>query len=406
MSWSESSIGENCLVGDGAHAKIQRQSTGIQYFTSKNIKTGKLDLTNVDFISNEDFEKHCQNNKKSIKRPIKNDVLVCIIGASVGDSCFVSEDPNAGLSSSVALLRAKTETLNPKYLYYWTRGHFFQDAIRRIKSGAAQSYLSQAMIKALPIKHPELSLQQEIADILSNYDDLIENNRRRIQLLEQSARLLYKEWFVHLRFPGHEHVEVVDGVPKDWTLGKISDFYKTTSGGTPSRKKPEFFNGDVLWIKTKELNNLFILSSEEKITEEAIQNSSAKILPAKTVLVAMYGATIGQVGILARPAATNQACCALIPKHESASYTHSFLFLREHKQQLINLSQGAAQNNISQTIIKSFPMVMPRKLLMLEFVDSVTPIFDQIHNLQQQTDKLQQARDLLLPRLMNGEITL
>jgi len=122
------------------------------------------------------------------------------------------------------------------------------------------------------------------------------------------------------------------------------------------------------------------------------------------VLVALYGATVGELGILAMPAATNHACCALFPKNSRAHYIHAFLFFRENKEKLMGLSAGAAQNNISQQIIRAYAMVMPPKVLMDAFVDILNPVFDQWLNLHRQNQKLRAARDLLLPRLMSGEI--
>ena len=275
----------------------------------------------------------------------------------------------------------------------------------------------------------DVGQQTAIASILSTYDDLIENNRRRIQLLEQAARLLYKEWFVHFRFPGHDrsagkpigtaesrpagvsakdganqHVKIKDGVPEGWEEGVVSDFYSTASGGTPSRKIPDFFTGDIPWVKTQELTGGFILSTDERITEEAIKSSSAKLFPRHAVIVAMYGATIGQIAILAVPSTTNQACCAVIPLAPGTAYEHAYLFFRHHKSDLVGLGQGAAQNNISQQVIKNFKMALPAKGLLDAFSESVCPYFDQIETLQKMNIRLTKARDLLLPRLMNGEI--
>ncbi len=184
----------------------------------------------------------------------------------------------------------------------------------------------------------------------------------------------------------------------------VSDFYSTTSGGTPSRKNPDFYTGDVPWVKTRELTGGFILSTEERITEEAIKSSSAKLFPRRTVLVAMYGATIGQTAILSIPSTTNQACCAVIPTAPGTTYAHAHLFFSHHKIDLVGLGQGAAQNNISQQVIKAFKMILPTKGLLDAFSESVCPLFDQIEILQKTNDNLAKARDILLPRLMNGEV--
>jgi type I restriction enzyme S subunit len=288
----------------------------------------------------------------------------------------------------------------PRFVYYKLQTLHLEN----FNGGASVPTLNRNVLDTLPVSAPDVETQSKIATMLSNYDDLIENNRRRIRLLERSLHLLYKEWFVHLRFPSHEHSKIVDGIPEGWKTGTVADFYKTSSGGTPSRKRPEFFTGEINWVKTQELNEGFIFSSDEKITEEAVKCSSAKVFPEETVLVAMYGATIGQTAILAVPAATNQACCGIIPNYPNAHYIHAFLFFRENKQGLMNLSQGSAQNNISQEIIKTYPMVLPTKMLMAQFVDYSKPVFRQIKNLSLQNRQLQQARDLLLPKLMSGAI--
>jgi type I restriction enzyme S subunit len=181
--------------------------------------------------------------------------------------------------------------------------------------------------------------------------------------------------------------------------------YNTSSGGTPSRKNPDFFTGNIKWVKTQELLNGFILDTDEKITTEALNKSSAKLFPSRTVLVAMYGATIGQLGILSDPAATNQACCAIIPKEEQTGYALVYLHFRENKTKLVNLAQGAAQNNINQQTVRDFPILMPKHSILVSFNELVRPQLELILKLQMQTNCLKNARDLLLPKLMSGEST-
>jgi type I restriction enzyme, S subunit len=295
-----------------------------------------------------------------------------------------------------------SEVLNIRFLFYSLKpalSHF-----KSVSIGAATQYLTKGILDNFQIALPFISEQGRIASTLSAYDDLMENNRRRIQLLEQAARLLYKEWFVHLRFPGHEHAKIIDGVPEGWSEGIVSDFYNTSSGGTPSRKVKDYYTGKIPWVKTQELTGNFVLTTKEMITDEAVKHSSAKLFPMHTVLIAMYGATIGQTGILSIPSATNQACCAVMPKISGTSFVHAYLFFSHHKADLVSLGQGAAQNNISQQVIKSFKMVLPPKKMLELFLDSVLPLFYQIETLQKLNIDLDKARDLLLPRLMNGEV--
>jgi type I restriction enzyme S subunit len=217
--WNDLRLGDCCTVGDGAHASIARRESGVMYLTSKNFKPHGLDLSKVDFISEEDFQRHFRESSKAITKPVLGDVLVGIIG-SLGEPYIVRATDCIGLSSSVAIVRPNQKALLPEYLYYWIRGATFQSAVYGIKGGVAQSYLSLEMIKSLPVRFPSLSLQRGIIDILSAYDDLIENNTRRLKILEQIAQMLYREWFVNFRFPGHEQVNMVESelgeVPQGW----------------------------------------------------------------------------------------------------------------------------------------------------------------------------------------------
>ncbi len=302
------------------------------------------------------------------------------------------------------------ESLNPdildiRFLYYTLRPalSYFQSA----SIGTATQYLTKKILDNFKISLPAIATQQRIASILSAYDDLIENNRRRIELLEQSARLLYKEWFVHLRFPGHEHTTIVDGIPEGWEKGSLSDFFETASGGTPSRKHSSFYEGEINWVKTQELNESFIFDTEEKITEYALAKSSAKLFPENTLLISIYGGTnIGRTGILGSPSASNQACVALFPKHPEANYIFAQQFFQYVRDSLIALAQGSAQTNISQQLLRKFPMVMPTNLAMKPFMEKLVPIYEQVRWLNLSNTKLKIARDLLLPRLMNGDIDL
>jgi len=399
--WSHENLGDLCsLITDGKHGDCRNEDNSGYYFIScKDVKDGRINYEDARQIVHGDF---AETHRRTDLKP--GDVLLTNSG-TIGRLAIAPDDdktPKTTFQKSVAILKPLPDMITSHFLYYSLSAD--QNRLVNSAGGAAQKNLLLGELRRFSIRVPSLSVQNEIASILSAYDDLIENNRRRIQLLEQAARLLYKEWFVHLRFPGHEHVKIKDGVPEGWEKGVVSDFYSTASGGTPSRKNPGFYTGVVPWVKTQELTGGFILSTEERITEEAIKLSSAKLLPRHTVLVAMYGATIGQTAILSVPATTNQACCAVIPAALGTTYSHAYLFFNHFKMDLVGLRQGAAQKNISQQVIKAFKMVLPVKGLLDAFSESVSPFFDQIETLQRLNFNLTKARDLLLPRLMNGEV--
>ncbi len=316
---------------------------------------------------------------------------------TLGDVYFLREDywPH-----NTALYVKDFRGTHPHFAAY-----FLENSLRNYQSDkAAVPGIDRNVLHDLKVRVPDRQVQERIVDSLSPYDDLIENNRRRMVLLEESARQVYQEWFVRIRFPGHEHTRVLDGVPEGWTRKAIGDYYNTSSGGTPSRKVPEYFTGDIPWVKTGELLGGFVIDTEEKITEEAVHNSSAKLFPKRTVLVALYGATVGALGVLSMPATTNQACCAVIPTDTSPGFAYAYLTLAHNRERLVGLSAGAAQKNISQQLVREFPFLVPGQTIQETFNRFVEPTFDQFENLQRQNQKLRAVRDLLLPRLMSGEV--
>ena len=274
-----------------------------------------------------------------------------------------------------------------------------------LKNGGAQPNLNAAIIKSMEIKLPPLKTQRYIADILSSYDNLIENNQKQIKLLEEATQRLYKEWFVDLRFPGHENTKIVDGLPEGWQYEKLGDLVKTTSGGTPSRRKSEYYvNGNIRWIKTKELNDRFIFETEEHITEDAVKNSSAKVLPEGALIVAMYGATIGKIGITAAEMACNQACCAFISFDDMISKEYLYCWLMDNREYLVSQGKGAAQSNLSQEMIRNFSLLCPDKKVIKNFTEIVTTMLENKRVLENKILMLSKARDDLLPKLMSEEV--
>lgn len=258
-------------------------------------------------------------------------------------------------------------------------------------TGAVQPKLSQDSLIRIPLFLPEsLDERKEIVSILSSLDDKIDLLHRENTTLEAMAETLFRQWFI----------EEANG--DEISLGEV---VKTTSGGTPSRKKEEYYcNGNIAWVKSKELQCSYILDTEEKITEDAVANSSAKLLPKNSVLIAMYGATVGEYGILAKPMTCNQAVCALIP-NENYPYTYLYLWARSMQEDFVNLACGAAQQNISQELIKQQCVSTDLKLI-ADFHTLVNPYMKKIKLNQEMIGTLIQMRDGLLPKLMNREISI
>ncbi len=290
---------------------------------------------------------------------------------------------------------------NPKYVYYLLQTMHLE----QYNAGAGVPTLNQNHLHSIKLKIHSLPTQERIADILSTYDDLIENNNKRIALLEKAAQELYKEWFVRFRFPGHETARFINGLPEGWTRRKINEFYNTCSGGTPSRSKSEYYeNGVYPWVKTGEIRDSIVIDAEEYITENAIRNSSAKLLPAKSVVMAMYGVNIGMLAYFDQEMACNQACCVFSDKRNFPSRHYLFQYLLSIRDYFLLIGFGAAQQNLSQDLIKNVKILMPTDELVMAFEKKVDDCYASIRNLLQKNQNLAKQRDLLLPRLMSGKL--
>lgn len=312
-------------------------------------------------------------------------------------------------STDITILKPK-ENINRDFLFYLIASQEFINKASMASNGTKMPRAGWKIVKDFSFGIPEPRIQSKIGLILSTYDDLIENNEKRIRILEEMAQRLYTQWFVKFGFPGHEKVKMVNSgtkfglIPKGWEVKKVKDLYNTSSGGTPSRKnETEFYeDGSILWVKTKELNDSYILDTEEKISEIALKKSSAKLFPENTVLVAMYGATIGKLGILSEESTTNQACCAFLLRNELFSSYYIFQFLKDNIKKLISLAFGGAQPNVSQTTIGNLLILKPANDILNTFNGKAEALFREILLLQKQVKNLSVIRDLLIPRLVTG----
>ncbi len=276
--------------------------------------------------------------------------------------------------------------------------------LQKMNTDAAVPGLNRNNALRLMVSIPSFSQQDHIASIVSTYDDLIENNQRRIQLLEQSAQLLYKEWFVHLRFPGHEHVTITDGVPEGWKKKNVLDVMDVLSGGTPKTSVPDYWNGEIPFFTSKDTTDYaYIFSTERTLTEEGLRNCSSRLYPKDTVFITARG-TVGKINLAQTDMAMNQSCYALVAK---PPLNQQFLYFAmvENVEQFRSRAVGAIFDAIIRNTFKLIPFVVPETKLIDMFTDIISPTLRQIDVLSTEIRKLTQARDLLLPRLMNGEIS-
>ncbi|MCX6134746.1 MAG: restriction endonuclease subunit S [Ignavibacteriales bacterium] len=337
----------------------------------------------------------------------QDDILIAMTGATLGKVGRFKENVVAYVNQRVAKIDSVEGISDKDFLYYLITDNANNSQIIELGLGSAQANFSGKDLENLQFVVPDLPIQRRVAAILCSLDEKIELNRQTDATLEAIAQEIFKEWFVEFRFPGAtgEMIESELGmIPKGWRVGKLGDMYKTTSGGTPSRSQNEYYeNGINQWVKSKELNGSFVIDTEEKITDEALRNSAAKLIPKHSVLVAMYGATVGEIGIVSNEATTNQAICAFIP-NDSNPFTFVFQFLQNSRDDLISRAVGSAQQNISQELLKNLVLTIPDSQTMKEYHTIIEPLFSTIEENLQQSSSLTKIRDNLLPKLMCGEI--
>lgn len=386
-------------VGPMAH---EYTNEGIPFLRSQNVLPFQLDLTSVKFISPEFHYKL----RKSALHP--GDVIVVRTGYP-GTACVVPAKLPTSNCADLVIIRPSPE-LNPYYLAYIFNSTWGRSSVAGNLVGVAQQHFNICAAKEMLINLPPPSTQQKIASILSAYDDLIENNTRRIAILEEMAHSLYQEWFVHFRFPGHEKNRMVESelgmIPEGWEVKMIGDVIQTLGGGTPSTKKAEYWNnGDVLWYSPSDLTSagtMFIENSTRKITSLGLRESSARLFPAYSVMMTSR-ATIGVTAINTRPACTNQGFITCIP-NEKLSVYQIYYWLAENREKIINLASGATFKEINRTTFRQLPIVIPDIWISQQFTEMALLIGKQIENLITRNTNLRCTRDQLLPKLISGEV--
>lgn len=310
-------------------------------------------------------------------------------------------------STDITVIRAKRNYYQG-FVFYLIASKEIIDYATNISNGTRMPRANWGVLAKSKWRIPPLPIQRKIADILSTYDDLIEINEQRIKILEEMARLIYKEWFVKFKFPGNEKVKMVKSelgiIPEGWGVVKICDRFTTVLGGTPSRNKLEYWkNGTIPWINSGKVNDLRVINESEFITELGFGNSSSKMMPKRTTILAITGATLGQVSLLEIKVCANQSVIGI---YDNDKLFNEYIYLTfcEIIQTIIMQAGGGAQQHINKEIVNGVKVILPHFDIIRKFNETIYPIFDLIANLLFKNLILRQARDMLLPKLISGEI--
>ena len=400
--WKKVKLGDCCEITSSKRIFLSDYvPVGIPFYRSKEIAEMQKGETISDplFISNDKYEEI----KYKFGIPNKGDLLLTAIGATLGIPFVIKN--NLPFYFKDGNLKNFNEILDSSFLYTWMCSSFGYQSMQNIAIGSAQKALTISALKDMSLLVPPIETQHRIATILSRYDSLIENYQKQIKLLEESAQRLYKEWFIDLRFPGHENTKIVDGVPEGWEKKKAIDFFIMSIGKTPPRAEKEWFTispSDVPWVSISDMKDImFVNETNEHLTKEACEKFNVKIVPEGTILLS-FKLTVGRVSIADIPVCTNEAI-AHFRKDGTNWREYTLLYLRAFNYDSLGNTSGISKA-VNSTIIKNMPFLMPSEILLNAFSNKVISTFNNIRNLSSQIRHLTEARDRLLPKLMSGEI--
>ena len=404
--WKKVKLKDCChSISDGDHLPPPKSNSGVPFVTIANIDaTNHIDFGNTMFVPLEYY-----NNLNDIRKAKCNDILYSVVG-SFGKPVLIKENIPFAFQRHIAILRPNNEIADSRFLYYvmLTRDFFMQ--ADTVAIGAAQRTISLTALRNMEVKLPSMETQYRIASILSRYDSLIENYQKQIKLLEEAAQRLYKEWFVDLHFPGHENAKIVDGVPEGWEKKTIDDVTCKVTTGLNPRKNFVLGKGSNYYVTIKNMadNTLFLDDRCDRVDNEALEKINKRSdLKIGDILFSGIG-TIGRVALVYIPTNNWNVSESVFTLRANDIVTKEFLYLMLLSPDMQNYCQsnahGAAQKGIRMADLKAYSFNLPPFGVIQKFTNLVTPTIKKVSSIRNQIRLLTEARDRLLPRLMNGEI--
>lgn len=379
MKWEKVAIKDICTgIYDGPHATPPLSDTGAIFLGISNFNNGRLDFSDIRYISEDDLPKW---TKRVI--PQKNDIVFSY-EATLNLYAIIPEGFRGCLGRRMALLRVDETKADYKFLYYY----FYSDAWRatvneNIVLGATVDRIPLIKFPDFPVELPPLETQHRIADILSAYDDLIENNQKQIKLLEEAAQRLYKEWFVDLRFPGHENTKIVDGVPEEWRKLPLEEIAPVVTG------KKDANYGD------KGGNYPFFTCSQETITAPGYSFDTSAVI--------LAGNGDFNVKLYRGKFEAYQRTYVLAP------FDHSNLFnlyftVQDNMEALAKGASGSTIKFLTKGMLQKILVLTADKKILDKFNDYEENIQQKVEALKKQVEDLTEIQNRLLPKLMSGEV--
>ena len=397
MKWEKKKLCE-CTeyITDGDHQPAPKADKGVHFIKIKDIVNNQVSFDAQVYVPQEYYD-----NLPMERKPQKEDVLYTVVG-SFGIPSYVQTDELFCFERNIALLHPNKE-IEPRFLYYSLKNPAFYKGVEIVANGSAQKLIPLSKLKDLKISVPDKEAQRHIADILSAYDDLIENNQKQIKLLEEAAQRLYKEWFVDLRFPGHENTKIVDGVPEGWSKSTVSEASAVLRRGI-SPKYNEKARGIVI---NQKCIRQTIVSYDEARTQEKKYPAELEMMESDIVICSTGAGTLGRVGQIfeAKGNVTLDSHVTLIRANEKIGQQSLFWSLKMKQDYLMNAGKGSTnQLELSRETIGSCEILIPERKIAEQVEKNFVAIHNKMKECSMQIARLREARNLLLPKLMSGEV--
>lgn len=388
MMWETLRADEYCIaVKDGTHDTPKPVDFGYKLVTGKHVKNGQIDSSSAYYISEEDY--NAINKRSMVERW---DVIMSMIG-TVGEAAVVKNDPDYAIKN-VALFKCGGSEVRGKWLCYYLNSPEGKGKMLGEMKGSSQQFLSLKQLRELPIMFSEEKVPR-IVEIISNYDDLIENNQKQIKLLEEAAQRLYKEWFVDLRFPGHENTKIVDGVPEGWNEKTLSQVANVIMGQSP---KSEFYNSEKKGLPFHQGVGSY---GVRFVMDDIYSTSYTRIAEPNSILFSVR-APVGRLNITKNKVVIGRGLAAINQTDGCQSYLYYLLKNKFFKDNIVG--NGSIFASVSKDELLNQKFLNPERNLMMQFEKIVSQMDKQIENLDSKNKKLIEARDRLLPKLMSGEV--
>lgn len=442
-------IGSGSTPKGGANVYLDRGNTCL--IRSQNIYNDGFSKNGLVFISDSDAEKL---NNVAIEL---DDILINITGDSVARVCLAPEEKlPARVNQHVAIIRTVKNELDPKFVRYFLTDKNTQNHLLTLAGiGATRNALTKGMLEEFLVPKPDIVIQERISKILSDLDDKIHLNNQINQTLESIAQAIFKSWFIDFEpvrakiaakqtgqdperaamcaisgkseaeleqmakddfaelqataalFPDALVESELGEVPKGWDKYSLSKMITLIGGGTPKRSESNYWNGNIFWFSVKDIpdeGNVFVISTQERISELGLNKSSTKLLPVGTTIITARG-TVGKIALVGHEMAMNQSCYG-VQGINGVKQFMTYYLIKNAVEVLKKNTHGAVFNTITQATFETVVSIKPDIQILNLFECKVEKIMDQIKNNLYQNKALTELRDTLLPKLLSGEVDL